>query len=183
MRVFPAALLVVFLLGSAGAAATEIRQADHLWQGENRLLVRLHLDLNLPEVLLEALANGVAVNFHSEVRLEYRRGILGERTLSETRQAVRLEYYALSRHYVITDLNGQRLEHAPTLGDALEVLARRLGRVLLAVEPEMLRPGLNYSLASRVVLDQMALPLPLQWDTRLRSAYVTKPGWYRWPLE
>ncbi len=176
-------LLVLMLLVPSATMATEIRYADHIWQDENRLLVRLYLDMSLPDVLADALASGVVVNFRSEVRLERARGILGERTLQSASKGVRLEYYALSRHYVVTDLERQQMDFAPTVGDALEMLARRLGRVVLEVDRGALRPGLDYTLAARVQLDHTALPLPLQWDARLRGAYGTQLGWYRWSLE
>ncbi|MFO8004471.1 DUF4390 domain-containing protein [Thioalkalivibrio sp.] len=182
MRIWLCGLLALLLLPSATMAA-EIRHADHIWQDENHLLVRLYLDMSLPDVLVEALANGVVVNFRSEVRLGYARGILGERTLTAADKGVRLEYYALSRHYVVTDLELERMDLAPTLGDALEMLARRLGRVVLEMDPDALRPGLEYTLATRVQLDHSALPLPLQWDARLRGAYGTQLGWHRWSLQ
>jgi len=183
MRVLFAGLLLCALWLPAATMANEIRQADHLWQDENRLLVRVQLDMDLPEVLLDALANGVGVDFVSEVRLEYRRGIIGERTVMTQTRVVRLEYYALSRHYAVTDLQRQKVELAPTLGDALEILARRLGRVVLELDRASLRQGRDYTLATRVLVDHAALPLPLQWDARLRGAYVARLGWYRWPLD
>lgn len=176
-------LLAGFLLLPFALMATEIRYADHIWQDDNRLLVRVYLDVDLPDVLIEALANGVAVTLRSEVRLEYARGILGERMVREAGRGVQIKYYALSRHYVVTDLDRERIELAPTLGDALELLAKRLGRIVLdEMDREGLRPDLEYMLGARVKLDHAALPLPLQWDARLRGAYVTQLGWYRWPL-
>jgi hypothetical protein len=183
LRNLLAGLLAWMLLLPSVTMAAQIRHADHIWQDEGRLLVRVHMDMDLPEVLLDALANGVGVDFVSEVRLEYRRGIIGERTLTTHSTPVRLEYYALSRHYAVTDLQRQTIDLAPTLGDALEILARRLGRVVLDLDRASLRPGRNYTLATRVLVDHAALPLPLQWDARLRSAYVTRLGWYRWSLD
>lgn len=176
------ALLAGFVLLPSALMATEIRHADHIWQDANRMLVRVYLDVDLPDVLIEALANGVAVTLRSEARLDYARGILGERMVAATERGVQIKYYALSRHYVVTDLDRQRIELAPTLGDALEVLAKRLGRVVLDVDRDRLRSDLDYTLGARVKLEHTALPLPLQWDARLRSAYVTQLGWYRWPL-
>ncbi|WP_006746974.1 DUF4390 domain-containing protein [Thioalkalivibrio paradoxus] len=183
MRLVLGVVVLWVCLLPAAAAATEIRQADSVWQGEDRLLVRLYLDMELPEVLLEALENGIGIHFLSEVRLEYRRGLFGERPVAQASRRARLEYYALSRHYVITDGASRRVDLAPTLGDALEILARRLGRIALEVDPEELRPGAQHQFAARVQLDHGALPLPLQWETRLRGAYVTQPGWYRWSLD
>lgn len=173
----------LLLLLPPAMAANEIRHADHLWQGEDRLLVRVQMDLELPDVLRDALANGVGVDFVSEVRLEYRRGLLGERQVMAQARSVRLEYYALSRHYAVTDLQLQKIELAPTLGDALDILSRRLGRMVLDLDRASLRQGRDYTLATRILVDHAALPLPLQWDARLRGAYVTRLGWYRWPLD
>jgi len=183
VRALFAGLLALMLVLPSATMAAEIRHADHIWQDEQRLLVRVQLDMDLPEVLLDALANGVGVDFVSEVRLEYRRGIIGERTVMAQTRSVRLEYYALSRHYAVIDLQREKIELAPTLGDALEVLARRLGRVVLDLDRASLRPGRDYTLATRVLVDHAALPLPLQWDARLRGAYVTRLGWYRWSLD
>jgi hypothetical protein len=176
-------LLALMLLLPSATMAADIRHADHIWQGADRLLVRLYLDMDLPDVLIDALANGVGVIFRTEVGLAYRRGMFGERTVAAVARDVRIEYYALSRHYVVTDLEREQMDLAPTLGDALEMLARRLGRVVLEVDPDTLRPGVTYTLAARVLLEHTALPLPLQWDARLRGAYVTQLGWYRWSLE
>lgn len=177
------ALLLCLLLAPAAVFPSEIQRADHLWQDDDRLLARLDLAMDLPEVLVDALANGVGLDFRVEVRLERQHGVFTDRVVASTVRRVRLEYYALSRHYLVTDLDQRRVELAPTLGDGLEMLARRLGRVVLDVEPGTVVPGLGYSLAGRVLLDQAALPLPLQWDARLRGAYMTRLGWYRWPLE
>jgi hypothetical protein len=177
------ALLLVPLLVPTAVLPSEIQRANHLWQDDDRLLARLDLSMDLPEVLIDALANGVGLDFRVEVRLERQRGVFTDRLVASAARRVRLEYYALSRHYLVTDLDQGRVELAPTLGDGLEMLARRLGRVVLDVEPGTMVPGLGYSLAGRVLLDQAALPLPLQWDARLRGAYMTRLGWYRWPLE
>lgn len=182
MRGWLRGVLSGILLLPSAIMATEIRHADHIWQDDNRLLVRVYLDVDLPEVLVEALANGVGVTLRSEVRLEYARGILGERLVKEAEKSVQIRYYALSRHYMVTDPERQRIELVPTLGDALELLAKRLGRVVLEVDRDRLRSDLDYTLGARVKLNQTALPLPLQWDARLRGAYVSQLGWYRWPL-
>lgn len=183
MRRLLAVLLGWMLLIPSATMATEIREADHVWQDHDRLLVRMYLDMELPGVVLDALENGVRVDFVSEARLEYRRWLVGERTVAAQTRSVRIEYYELSRHYVVTDHQRQQTDLAPTLGDALEILARRLGRMVLDVNRDSLRPGRAYRLATRIQLDHSALPLPLQWDARLRSAYVTRLGWYRWSLD
>lgn len=175
-------LLACCLLPAAGAGATEIRGAGHLWQGDYRLVVRMDLAMNLPEVLEQALANGIGAEFLAEVRLHRKRSMFGERAVAEASRRVRIEYYALSRHYVVTDLDQERVELAATLGDGLDALARRLGRVVLDLDQATYRTDVPHVLAARVLVDLPTLPVPLQWDARLRGAHVTQIRWYRWPL-
>jgi hypothetical protein len=176
-------LLMALLCLPAALAANEIRSAEHRWQGPDRLLVRVDLALDLPETLVRALANGVAVDFLAEVRLERRQAVLGREVRAEGTRRLRLAYHALSRQYVLVDLERATVDLAPTLGDGLERLAQRLGRVVLAVDQETVAGDGRHGLAVRVSFDPSTLPLPLQWDAQLRAAVVTQRGWYRWPLE
>jgi hypothetical protein len=169
--------------GGAAAAAANVLQGDALWQDHDRLLVRLQLEVDLDAALQAALASGIHVNFFSEVRFLQARRILGERQLTSGSQQARLGYSALSRHYVVTDLERQVREFAPTLGDALELLERRLGRILLVLDPVQLESGRRHRLEARVQLQLLELPVPLQWDARLRGTYRATGRWYRWTFE
>lgn len=176
--------LGLILAVATNAQSAEIRGASHDWTSDGNLRVQLDLDLTPPDVLLSALANGIAVQFRTEVRLLERRFLRGERVLAAVEQTVSLEYYALSRHYVVTDLKHDRVFLGPTLGDGLELLAKRLGRISMNLDPvPPLHNPQRYELNARVVLNYQALPVPLQWDARLRGAYLTQLGWHRWPFE
>lgn len=170
-------------LGSPTAAAMEVRAAQALWLDEQQLLLRLSVDLDIPDLLTEAMANGIGVYFRSEIRLFERRPLWGEQVWAEGERSLRLEYNALSRHYRLMDLDSLRVDFAPTLGDALDLLAQHLGRIRLTLEAPGPAERSRHGIAARVRIDQTALPLPLQWDTRLRALYVAQLGWSRWPLE
>jgi hypothetical protein len=176
--------LVFLLLGTLAvtpAQAFVISSADHRWQSDAFLLVRLGVELDLPDILLEAIANGIAVYLISEVRLERGRLFRTNEVEARSTRRFRLAYSALSRHYILTDLDREMVVLAPTLGDALDAAASRLGRVLLEAE----RVGVENerrTLSARVLLDHTALPLPLQWDPRMRRTNLAGGGWLRWPL-
>lgn len=177
------AAVLLIGLGSPTASAMEVRAAQVLWLDEQELLLRLSVDLDIPDLLAEAMANGIGVYFRSEIRLFERRPFWGEQVWAQGERSLRLEYNALSRHYRLIDLDTLRVEFAPTLGDALELLAQRLGRIRLTIEAPEPAERRRHGIAARVRIDQTALPLPLQWDTRLRALYVAQLGWSRWPLE
>ena len=174
-------LLLISALAVAPAQAFVIASAEHRWQGDSALLVRLGVDLHLPEILLEAIANGIAVHLTAEVRLERGRWWRAKHLEASATRSFRLVYSALSRHYILTDLDREYVVLAPTLGDALDAAASRLGRVVLDVERFALSSE-RRTLAARVQLDYSALPLPLQWDPRMRGTNFTGGGWSRWPL-
>lgn len=165
------------------AGAVEIRGGDHLWLDEETLLVRLDIDMQLPEVLADALTNGVTLEFEAEARLERGRRIGRDTPVAEMRR-VQLRYFALNRHYLVHSLTDERMDLKPTLGDALEIVARRLGRVRLGPLPEPVRTDPEaYELAASLTLVYSALPLPLQLDAGLRGDLTTRQEWHRWPLD
>lgn len=165
------------------AQAVEIRGANHLWLDDHTVLVRLDIDMRLPAVLEDALANGVTLEFETEARLERGRRVGRDTLASETRR-VKLQYFALNRHYLVTAVTDERMDLQPTLGDALQQVARRLGRLRLEALPESARtnPG-ELDLAARLTLVYSALPLPLQLDAGLRGDLTTRQEWWRWPLD
>lgn len=175
--------LFALLALSAPAAAVEIRGANHLWLDDTTVLVRLDIDMRLPAVLEDALANGVTLEFEAETRLERGRRVGRETLASETRR-VQLQYFALNRHYLVTAVTDERMDLKPTLGDALDQVARRLGRLRLDGIPESARanPG-EFDLAARLMLVYSALPLPLQLDAGLRGDLTTRQEWRRWSLD
>ncbi|OOC48585.1 MULTISPECIES: DUF4390 domain-containing protein [Thioalkalivibrio] len=165
------------------AAAVEIRGANHLWLDDTTVLVRLDIDMRLPAVLEAALANGVTLEFEAETRLERGRRVGRDTLASETRR-VQLQYFALNRHYLVTAVTDERMDLKPTLGDALDQVARRLGRLRLDGIPASARPNPGeFDLAARLMLVYSALPLPLQLDAGLRGDLTTRQEWRRWSLD
>lgn len=175
--------LLVLLLAPGVAPALEIRDASHLWLDDTTLLARLDLDMALPEVLVDALENGVTLGFRLETQAERDRMLPGN-SLVRAENRVQLRYYPLNRYYLVTSQGGDRMELRPTLGDALEQSARRLGRIRLEGVPGALREAPDdYRLNARLSLDYTALPLPLQLDAGLRGELTARQEWHAWPLD
>ena len=175
--------LLALLALPATAHAVEIRGANHMWLDDATVLVRLDIDMRLPAVLEDALANGVTLEFEAEARLERGRRV-GRDTLARETRRVQLQYFALNRHYLVTAVTDERMDLKPTLGDALDAVARRLGRLRLDELPEAARANSGeFDLAARLMLVYSALPLPLQLDAGLRGDLTTRQEWKRWSLD
>ncbi|WP_018878609.1 DUF4390 domain-containing protein [Thioalkalivibrio sp. ALE28] len=175
--------LLALLALPVTASAVEIRAANHMWLDDATVLVRLDIDMRLPAVLEDALANGVTLEFEAQTRLERGRRVGRDTLASETRR-VQLQYFALNRHYLVTAVTDERMDLKPTLGDALDLVARRLGRLRLDEVPDAVRenPG-EFDLAARLTLVYSALPLPLQLDAGLRGDLTTRQEWRRWSMD
>jgi len=178
-----AAVVLLWLCLPGLAGAVEIRGGDHVWLDGESVQLRLDLDMGLPPVLEDALANGVTLEFELEARVERERWLGREDVYRDTRR-VKLQYFALNRHYLVTSVVDDRMDLQPTLGDALELVARRLGRLPLHGLPEEVRehPG-EHEFAARLMLVYSALPLPLQLDAGLRGELTPRREWYRWPVD
>ncbi|WP_019625972.1 DUF4390 domain-containing protein [Thioalkalivibrio sp. ALJT] len=181
-RAWSCAAFCLLLAWAVPATAVEVRDANHLWLDEDTLLVRLDIDMRLPAVLEDALANGVTLEFEADARLERSRRV-GRDTLAAETRRVQLQYFALNRYYVVNTVTDERMDLKPTLGDALDLVARRLGRLRLAdLPPAVHAQSEELELAARLVLVYSALPLPLQLDAGLRGDLTTRQEWLRWPL-
>lgn len=172
----------LLLLLPGATQASMVHSGQHHWLSEDTLLVRFGVQINLSDVVLEAITNGIPVYLRSELRMEQRRLLLPDSVEVQGQRSFRLAYSALSRHYVLTDLSRDSVVLVPTLGDALEVAALQLGRVTLTVDP-LPDSAKRRVFAARVMLEHSALPLPLQWDPRVQRTQRTGGGWYRWPLQ
>ena len=182
-RGWSAAVVLLWLCLPGLAGAVEIRGGDHVWLDGESVQLRLDLDMGLPPVLEDALANGVTLEFELEARVERARWLGREEVHREARR-VQLQYFALNRHYLVTAVADERMGLQPTLGDALELVAHRLGRLPLHGLPEDVRARPEqHAFAVRLTLVYSALPLPLQLDAGLRGDLTTRREWYRWPAD
>jgi hypothetical protein len=128
----------------------------------------------------EALHNGVTLTIELEIEIVRRRGWLWDESVASLQQYYRLEYYALSRQYVVINLNSGELKNFPTLETAIEFLGRIRNFPLL--DASLLEPDESYYVWLRVSLDIYALPAPLQLLAYFSGDWGLTSEWYTWPL-
>jgi hypothetical protein len=139
-------------------------------------LLKADVDFVLSPPVREALLNGVSLVFVLEiVVLEYNDWWLNSQ-VAYLEQRYSLGYQALSRQYVVENINTGVQESFPDLGSAL----RHLGDVVdfPFIDSTLLDRSNKHILEIRVSLDVDELPLPLRVRTYLSSDWDLDTDWH-----
>ncbi len=172
-----AALVLLPLLLAVVARADILLQSARVMQEQGRYLLDARLDIGLGKEVREALDSGVPLVFVTTVRLQREREWAWSATVTRTLLRRVLQYHALSRQYLVTELPGGETEGFPTLEAAL----RWLGRIdhLPIIEQKLLRPEEEYYVEIRTRLDIEALPAPMRLGAWLSPHWHLGSGWLR----
>lgn len=175
-------MLCALGMTSQAAARAEAFHISHLnvakFGNELRLDARISYRLN--ETVVEALRNGIPMQFQQEVQVQILRKWLWNRTVSSVRQTHALKYHALSKQYILEDLNRAVTEVFPDLDSAL----MRQGRIhaMYIGEADSLNRERPHVVQLRSRLLVAKLPLPLRMESYFSSEWRLDSGWYEWPL-
>jgi len=169
------------LLGTAGAwaAGFEVISASTKLEGDvYRLNARI--EYHFSNAALEALQNGVPLTVELEMEVRRRRPWLWDETVYALTQRFRLEYHALSRQYLVNNLNSGERRGFPNRTAALQFMGRIADFPLL--DRGLLAQGERYEGALRARLDIETLPAPLRLFAYLSDDWRLASEWYTWPL-
>ncbi len=144
-------------------------------------LLNARVDYRLSEVILGALRSGVTLTVQAEVEVERERTLLWDAELTHLSQRYELRYHALTRQYLVKNLNTAVQQAFPTQAAALSALGEIKNVPLL--DEHLLTPGVNYNARLRARLDHSQLPAPLRLTALLSPAWQTASAWYTWPLQ
>ena len=178
------ARLVALLLGllwtiGAHAAGFEVISATtRLEAGVYRL--NAQIEYRFSTAALEALQNGVPLTISIEMEVRRRRSWLWDETVYALTQRFQLEYHALSRQYLVNNLNSGERRAFPTRTAAVEFMGRIQDFPLL--DRSLLSEKERYEGALRVLLDLEALPAPLRLLAYLSDDWRLASEWRVWPL-
>jgi hypothetical protein len=126
------------------------------------------------------LQNGVPLIINLDIQVFRQREWLWDEIAAQLQQRFRLEYHALSRQYVISNLNSGEMKSFSDLKLAIDFLSRIERFPLL--DASLLPRGGSYLVRMRVTLDIEALPVPLQLVAYLSPEWRISSEWYTWPL-
>jgi len=139
------------------------------------------IDYNLNDKVLEILHKGVPVTIMLEIEIIRSRDYLWDETISELEQRYVLEYHALTKQYIVHNLNSGARHSLPSLDVALSVLGTIVDLPIL--DKNLLEPDQQYTGRVRAVLDIDALPVPLRLLAYLSSGWSLNSAWFLWSFQ
>ena len=162
------------------ATGIEVREA-HSWLADDvyHMRARIHIVLSTP--VSDALINGLPLVIEVQVQVVHNYYGVWNHAAASLTQQYHLQYHALTRQYLLRNLNssaqrsyGSEQAALDALGeiDALPLLDRRL-----------LDEDVQYDGRIRARLDIESLPTPLRLAAYLDSDWRLASEWYRWPLQ
>lgn len=175
------ALLWGLLGASAACWATGfevIAASTKLDGGVYRLDARIEYHFSNPA--LEAMQNGVPLTVELEMEVRRRRAWVWDETVYALTQRFRLEYHALSRQYLVSNLNSGERRGFSSRAAALQFMGQINDFPFL--DKGLLAPKERYEGALRAWLDIESLPAPLRLFAYLSDDWRLASEWYTWPL-
>jgi hypothetical protein len=189
-RALPAALLWTALLSLSWCGAVQAQVTDE----QPGFVIRTaytelvngvyYLDadvgLNLSDDAINALENGLPITVKLQIEIiKHRTWWLNSTTASLT-QSYQISYHALTRRFIITNLNSGDQQSYATYREAVT----SMGQVsdLPIIDAKLLDPGAHYNIRMRAVLDVTSMPGPLQLFASIFKGWDLSSDWYQWVL-
>lgn len=171
--------LLLVLISAAWATGFTVVKADTRLEGNvHRLDARIDYDLS--ETVIDALDNGVPLTLQLQMEVWRKRDWLWDEVVASIQQRFRLEYHALARQYLVTNLNNGELRSFSSRQSAIDHLGRLDDFPLL--DNSLLDPTGSYYGRLRTRLDIESLPAPLRPVAYLSADWRLTSDWYAWPL-
>lgn len=175
MKRFAGAAIVLSLSLCGAARAQFVVDKVDAQQVDERIQVRVNLELSLTDGAEQALAHGVPLIVVHEVALK-KSGWLWNRVQQRSSERHRLRYHALSGRYVV-DSDDAVLDTFRTVTDALEFINSTSATFDV---PER-SPA--YTVAVRSRIDINALPAPLRPTALFSPQWQLSSDWSQWPID
>ena len=149
-----------------------------LVDGIYRASARVVFDMD--QQVQEALDNGVPLVVDLEIELVRKRRWLWPEVIFDFRQRYILYYHALSRRYIVKDVNKDSQQSFRYISDALDMIGN-IYDIPLAADDELEEDAI-YRVRMRASFDVEALPTPIRLWAYFGSDWKLTRGWNSWPL-
>jgi hypothetical protein len=179
-------LLVTLCMALPGPLPAETGQgafvvvAARTDKGEESYLLSAQLDIRLSAGAHEALENGIPLVIEFHIQALETHVWLWDDVIEEIRHARQISYHALSRTYVVRDINTGRQQNFRSLQDAL--LMAGFLQELPVLGYQLLADNKNYVMRLRGSLDIESLPTPVRLLAYVSSAWDMDSEWHKWRL-
>ena len=139
------------------------------------------IDYKLTDKVIDALQKGVPIQLKVEIEISRVRDYLWDETIIDLKQRYQLEYHALTKQYIVHNINSGSLHSFPSLNVALSVLGTIVD--LPIVDKNLLETGQQYNARIRAELDIDKLPVPLRLLAYLTSGWNLNSEWFLWSFQ
>ncbi len=151
----------------------------HAWSDAGMHMLDARFAIRLSSGAREALDNGVPLVLELHVQLVETHKWFWDSVEVDLTQRRQLEYHALSRSYLVKNLNTGTQSNYRRLEDAL--LAAGTIQSLILTDAQ-LQPDQRYIIRIRGSLDVESLPTPVRLLAYVSSAWDMQSEWYAWQL-
>lgn len=177
-------LLMGVLPGAMAAAAAE--DPEFVVRSAGTVLIdkvyRLDakIDYRFSNEALDALDNGVPLVVELIIEIEREREYMWNDKVASLRQRYQLSYEALTRRYVVTNLNSGADNYYGSRAAAIAALGEVVNLPIL--DAGLLGPDQEYIVRLQASLDLDALPVPMRVLGYFSSNWRIASEWFSWPL-
>jgi hypothetical protein len=183
MRLLLAVLVLLVLIRPGISRADEpgefLVDDAHAWSEAGRQMLDAEFTVHLSSGAREALESGVPLVLELQVQLVKAHKWFWDTVDVDLTQRRQLQYHALSRSYLVKNLNTGTQGNYRRLEDALRA-AGTIQSLVLTDAP--LQAGQRYLVRIRGSLDIESLPTPVRLLAYVSSAWDMRSEWYSWPL-
>lgn len=177
-RLFVAGLLlfnIPFVFASDQIRIIEVTD----YHADQQLLFDSRTQFHLPENVLEAIKNEVAITFQTEIVFEEHHRIAGiryRRQRMKIHYHTQLHYASFSGHYTLINERNNKVQSFKSLDEALKTLGTLSAFSVLPLTD--LHPNKKYTLKLNISLDRWRLPAPLILNSLLDPDWNLDSGWF-----
>lgn len=173
------AMVVLVCVGAAAAGSMRYESAGTYVSNDNYYLDAFaRVDLGAEPV--QALVNGVELHFLVHVAIYKTRRWWIDTPILERRLRYRLDYYELTQHYRVTDLQSGKSENFRSVAAALRELGS-LSRYSL-LPANQINKRRQYTASIQLELDLTRLPGPLMAQALRSSEWQLETEEFQWSL-
>jgi hypothetical protein len=162
--------------GSGDFKVTEISTE----KGDDSYLLNVRMGINLNAGPKEALENGIPLVFNLQIQTLEKHVWFWDIVVAEYKQVRQVQLHALSRTYLVKDLDTGAQRSYLKLDDALQ--AAGFLHDFPVLDYSQMKNGQSYSVRLRGNLDIEALPTPVRLLAYVSSAWDMDSEWYQWQL-
>lgn len=173
-------ILVQPLCAEGLAGRFEVRSADlELLDGVYHLNARI--DLPITEAVRRGLVEGVPLTLEVDLDIERVRQLLPDSRVAELTQRYRLQYNAVSAHYILRNENSGQQESLSTVDEAIAHLSEV--HSLPALDKALIAADRRYEGRVKAKIDFGTVPFTLRLLMFWVSDWHRESDWYAWTFQ